>query len=180
VQKLSRRGQAETCETAPNRQAGTCVCSAEATPSLSLQRLRLPVDLPAHVPKDLDSIVRFRISNAGSLLESAECLLLLLAGGYSVWEDGRLYEIRVLVERLNGLRITIRTREHGPPHFHVEAAVIDASFAISDCRLLDGVIGGRERRLVEYWYASARPRLVEVWNATRPTDCPVGPSRHEC
>ena len=133
------------------------------------------MDLPAGIAKDLDSVVRFRISTATSLGASAECLLLLLSGGYSVWEDGRLYEIRVLVAALNGLKIVIHTREHGPAHFHVSAPGINASFAIEDGRLLEGEIGGRERRLVEDRYASSRPLLVNVWNASRPSGCAVGP-----
>jgi len=143
--------------------------------SASLRRLRLSVDLPPGVAKDLDSIVRYRITNSGNLTESAECLLLLLSGGYSVWTDGRLLETRVLVATLNRLKISIYPREHAPAHFHVVAPGINASFAIADCRLLEGAIPGRERRLIEYWHASARPKLIETWNTTRPADCPVGP-----
>jgi hypothetical protein len=149
--------------------------SAEVHASSSLRRLRLPVDLPEGVPTDLDSIIRYRISNSVTLAESVECLLLLLSGGYSVWEDGHLLEIRALVDSLNGMKIVIHTREHGPAHFHVIAPGINASFSIADCRQLTGEISSRERRLVEYWHISARSRLIDVWNSTRPSDCPVGP-----
>ena len=76
---------------------------------------------------------------------------------------------------LRHLRIVIHTREHGPPHFHVIAADIDATYSIADGSQLYGAISSKDDRLVQYWYASARPLLVKVWNETRPSDCPVGP-----
>lgn len=149
--------------------------AAEVHYSVALLKNVLAGEVPRDAAPDLDAIVRYRISRSATLEDSATCLLLLLAGGYSVWDDGRLYEIRVLVATINRLKISIYPREHAPAHFHVVAPGINASFAITDCRLLDGGIPTRERRLVEYWHASARPTLITVWNATRPTDCPVGP-----
>lgn len=144
--------------------------------STSVDRLfRVPISIPPGVGQDLDSVVQFRIANSGTLEESARCLFLLLTGGYSVWEDGRLIEIRGLVHQIHGLKISIYSREHGPPHFHVIAPGINASFAIADCRPLEGHLAGRELSLVRYWHASARSTLVAAWNASRPTDCPVGP-----
>ena len=46
-----------------------------------------------------------RASSAKSLQESAEVLEILLSGGFSVWTDGSLYNIKQLVARVNGLRI---------------------------------------------------------------------------
>ena len=149
--------------------------SAEVEASPTLARLRISLGLPDGVATDLDSVVRFTIASSETLAESAQCLLLLLSGGYSVWEDGHLYEVRALVAALGGLKIIIHTREHGPAHFHVVAPGIDASFAIDGCRLLEGELSGRERRLIEYWHSSARSTLVKIWNSTRPSDCPVGP-----
>jgi hypothetical protein len=76
---------------------------------------------------------------------------------------------------LGSLRIVIHPNEHPPPHFHVIGSGINASFAIDNCALLRGDIGSRERQLVEYWHRRGRTRLVDVWNKTRPSDCPVGP-----
>ena len=123
----------------------------------------------------VDSRVRTRISGATTLQGSALCLHRLTSGGFAVWEDGRLIETRARVDQLRGLRIEIHVREHGPPHFHVTAPGINASFAIADCSLLVGELSRRDLDLVEYWYKSARPLLVRTWNETRPSDCPIGP-----
>ena len=116
------------------------------------------------------------IDRAMTLDELAVTLEALLAGGFAVWpEDGSLLETRQLVAWVRGLRIEIRPREHAPPHFHVCAAELDASFAIEDGRLLSGSISGRHHAVVQWWYGHGRKKLVAVWNATRPADCPVGP-----
>lgn len=121
--------------------------------------------------EDLDS----RTQSAASLQDSAEVLFELLSGGYSVWTDGSLYNIKQLVARVRGLQIHIYQKEHAPPHFHVISPDIDASFSIQDCTFLQGNIDGREQRLVKWWYERSRPLLVEAWNRTRPGDCQVGP-----
>jgi len=123
----------------------------------------------------LDERIRLRLGQCETLDQIALVLYRLLGGGFTVWEeDGRLLETRVQGAMLNGLRIQIHTREHGPPHFHVTTHDIDASFAIRDCSHLTGAISRRDQRLVEYWHRNARPTLIRVWNATRPSDCPVG------
>lgn len=99
----------------------------------------------------------------------------LLGSGCYIWSDGRLVAAKQLVEKIGSLRIEIRPREHAPPHFHVCADGISASFTIDGCRLLKGDISKKEEALVRYWYATCGDQLVEVWNKTRPTDCVVGP-----
>ncbi len=99
----------------------------------------------------------------------------LLGSGCYVWPDGRLVAAKQLVEKIGNLRIVIYPREHAPPHFHVRADKIDASFAIEDCKHLAGNIPKKEERLVQYWYARCGDRLIEIWNRTRPTNCVVGP-----
>lgn len=115
------------------------------------------------------------VTEAESLEQAAAVLEELLGGGYSVWADGTLYFIKQLVERVNGLQIHVYPNEHPPPHFHVKSPNVDASFTVSDCRLLHGKIDGRQASLVQWWYERARPKVVEAWNASRPTDCPIGP-----
>jgi hypothetical protein len=79
------------------------------------------------------------------------------------------------VDRHKGLQIHVYANEHAPPHFHVKGADVDASFTILDCTFLQGNIDGREQNLVKWWYERIKPQLVATWNATRPSDCPVGP-----
>jgi hypothetical protein len=114
------------------------------------------------------------VRDSKSLKDLVSALDKLLTGGFAVWDDGELYSIKQLVERINGLRIEIFSREHAPPHFHVSGGDIDATFAIEDGRLLCGKIDGRNLRLVQWWYERGRTVLVETWNQTRPDDCPVG------
>ena len=116
-----------------------------------------------------------RANEATSLEDLAELLSELLVGGYSVSPRGDLYYIKQLVARVRGLRIHVYAREHPPPHFHVESADVDATFTIDACKYLGGNIDGREVRLVEWWYAHAKPALIAAWNVSRPSDCPVGP-----
>lgn len=127
-------------------------------------------------PMSLEESIAVAIGRATTLDELALTLERLIAGGFSVWSDGSLIETRQLVAWARGLRIEIRPREHAPPHFHVCAAELDASFAIEDGRLLKGSISARHRAVVTWWYGhNGRSRLVAIWNTTRPADCPVGP-----
>jgi hypothetical protein len=116
--------------------------------------------------KDLSRVEQFE-RHLASFLDS---------GAYVYSDEGApvLLFGRQLVDRIRGLRIEIFPREHAPPHFHVKGGDIDAAFALSDCSLLYGTISRRDEDLVRFWYARARGRLVDVWNATRPSDCPVG------
>jgi hypothetical protein len=124
---------------------------------------------------DLESILVTSVSRAESHSDLERILAGLLSGGYAVGSDDRLLSTRQLVERLANLRIEIYPTEHAPPHFHLRGPGLNASFAIEDCRHLAGEIDGREAALVRHWHRAARTKLVKVWNATRPTDCPVGP-----
>jgi hypothetical protein len=101
---------------------------------------------------------------------------------YFFWEDyrpeppspyGAAYE---LVARVRGLSIKILADEHPPPHFHVSYQGQHASFSIVDCSRLPGVKGlERYERRIHDWWSKNQSLLVERWNATRPSDCPVGP-----
>jgi hypothetical protein len=122
----------------------------------------------------LEDIIAHRIRQAHTLSDQA-FILRMLFEYHSVWTDGRLLSIRALVGYVNGLRIEIHPNEHPPAHFHVRSGEIDASFAIEDGRFLKGTIGAREQDLVKFWYRYSRPKLVQAWNETRPSDCPVGP-----
>lgn len=116
-----------------------------------------------------------RATEARCLGDAVAVLDTLLSEGYAVWTDGRLYEIRQLVARVQVLRIEVFSREHSPPHFHVRSADIDAVLAVRDGSFIGGTIDGRSRRLVEWWYARAKGVVVTAWNESRPSDCPVGP-----
>lgn len=81
-----------------------------------------------------------------------------------------------LVDTTHGLKIEIRINEHPPPHFHVLCQGEDASFAIESGRRLP-VNRGLERwePKIQDWWQNNRLTLVERWNSSRPSNCPVGP-----
>jgi hypothetical protein len=104
-------------------------------------------------------------------------LAAVLSSGAYVYDNGGIPSLlfgRALVGQVNGLRIQIFPREHAPAHFHVSGPDVDASFQIEDGAFLQGTISAKDAALVRYWYRDAMPRLIEVWNATRPSNCKVG------
>ena len=109
--------------------------------------------------------------------EWAEYLDSLLHGNCRVEErNGELLiiEQRRLVDEIRGLKIEIRPKEHPPPHFHVRSEKINASFRIDNCEKLKGVVKQNEYLAIKYWWQQAKPRLIDIWNETRPTGCLVG------
>ena len=102
----------------------------------------------------------------------------MLSGPCGIWEesDGSTFVInqRALVERVKGMRIIINPNEHPPPHFHVKYSGNNVSFVIEDCSLLAGNIGNREQAIVRHWHKYSKSKLINKWNETRPTNCPVG------
>lgn len=120
-------------------------------------------------------LVESEVRTANDLTSAAAALAKLLSSGFSVWTDGSLYDTKQLVDRVGGLKIEVFAREHPPPHFHISGDSIDATFSLTDCSHLEGEIGSKDRRLVEWWYERSRATLIRAWNASRPSDCPVGP-----
>lgn len=124
---------------------------------------------------------RFHLVNPEELEtfeEWAEWLEALLHNPCSIFERDNeliLLEIKQLVERINGLKIEVYSDEHPPPHFHVKAPEIDASFSIEDCSLLKGKISSVAEQKVRYWHHYSKPKLIDAWNSSRPSNCTVGP-----
>lgn len=121
-----------------------------------------------------ESIER-QVRQAATLETATVSLADLLSSEFSVWTDGSLYYTRQQVARVRGLKIEVFAKEHPPPHFHVTGGGIDAVFSLTDGVQIQSCIGGRDRALVEWWYARSRGVLIEAWKTTRPANCPVGP-----
>jgi hypothetical protein len=81
-----------------------------------------------------------------------------------------------LVDVFSGLRVHIFAREHSPPHFRVSSREESANYRISDCMQLNGGLR-RYYRFVRAWHAEHKTQLIDTWNRTRPSDCPVGEYR---
>jgi Domain of unknown function (DUF4160) len=118
----------------------------------------------------LDQQVSAAIQRAADLDELAHVLQRLLSGGYSVWTDGTLYNIRARVATVDGLRFEVYPNDHSPPHFHVRSADVSAAFQLSDGSLIAGTIDSRSRQLVN-WFLDhgGTQKLRDAWDATRPT-----------
>jgi hypothetical protein len=95
------------------------------------------------------------------------------AGAY--FYEGHVVDARQLVEKIGAVKIEIYPNEHMPPHFHIKSNGLNASFAIDDCRLLENSgFNMKVVKNVQDWFLHSKPRLIEVWNLTRPDDCVVG------
>ncbi|WP_432450257.1 DUF4160 domain-containing protein [Aliiroseovarius marinus] len=80
-----------------------------------------------------------------------------------------------LVEQKLGAKFQIYSDEHAPPHFHVSKNGDEASFDIRTGEVLK--YSGNPKKIckvVKMVFPSLRPKLVNVWNETRPSDCQVG------
>lgn len=96
--------------------------------------------------------------------------------GPIIEHDGR--ELRLLEEefvaRLDGLKIEIFSKEHPPPHFRVIYNGESNNFSIKDCCPLNGIGFGKFFKNFKKWHADNKQELINTWNRTRPSDCPVG------
>lgn len=133
----------------------------------------------------IEAFFNRRAENVQTVEDLAEYLELFLNSGCSVWTEPNgeriLIETRALVDRINGLTINIYPNEHPPPHFHVKSADIDAVFNLMDGSYIRGRVNKKTQESIEYWYLNLNGHLkaIEIWNKTRPADCPVGPIRGE-
>ena len=116
-----------------------------------------PYDLVFHCPKD-----------DGSLDTAVRILGRALSSGYSIMEDGSVVGGKAVVDRVKGLKIEVRPRDHQPPHFHVSCAEFSVSFDLYSCEILKGSLRGRERRIIRAWHDRFRDRVVAAWTDTRP------------
>lgn len=125
------------------------------------------------------SLIRESAEDCRTIDDLAEFLAAVLSWGTIIdrGPDGRERVTfgRVLVARIDGLRIEIRPREHAPPHFHVVAHGVNARFEIVSGEYLGGDAPRGVVRQIQLWHGGAVDRLVAIWNETRPSDCPVGP-----
>lgn len=121
--------------------------------------------MPPEVPIDIDD-------------EIVDALRQSFCNGPIVLSDGK--ELHFLVEeevgKFKGLTAHIYGREHPPPHVCISYQGQSTNFGIeSGDRLPNNKGLERYDRNIRKWIAENRDHLIARWNATRPTDCPVGP-----
>jgi hypothetical protein len=112
---------------------------------------------------------RIRFTDAEALQELSESLRL----GPIIDEKGRRRLTEALVGRENGLKMHIFSNEHPPPHFCVSYQGKTANYRISNCAKLNGSLDEFYKN-IQQWHAKHKPDLIKAWNASRPTNCPVG------
>jgi len=81
------------------------------------------------------------------------------------------------LDRIGSLKVQIFSNEHPPPHFRVTAAGENNNYTISDCTPLNGNALNRFHRQICEWHKRNKQELINTWNDTRPSDCPVGQYR---
>lgn len=106
-------------------------------------------------------------------IELAEELAQSFNNGPILNDSGQRMLTEELVARLNGLKIEVFSNEHPPPHFRVKYAGETANYEISDCAQLNGDLKKWKKNIIQ-WHRNNKYRLIQVWDETRPTDCPVG------
>ena len=88
-------------------------------------------------------------------------------------DEGRRYLVEREVDRIGNLKIYIYSDEHPPPHFLVKCSEGSCRFEISDCSALDNGLE-KFRRNIKQWHKKNKQLLINTWNESRPSDCPVG------
>lgn len=89
-------------------------------------------------------------------------------------DKGQRYLIERVVDEFDGLRVIVYSNEHPPPHFLVKCGAGSRRFTIKDCTPLEGNDLERYFRNIRAWHAENKAVLIEAWNNSRPSDCPVG------
>jgi hypothetical protein len=110
-----------------------------------------------------------QIRDATDLEQLTQSLQELLSSPCAVWPNGQLICIKVLIERINDLRVEIRPRDHPPPHFHIIGPNFNVSFEIESGDLLEGQIDPPHFQKIKWWHNRARAKLNAIWDNTRPT-----------
>lgn len=94
-------------------------------------------------------------------------------------DNQKPYKFRHFVGLIGGnVKVEIFSKEDPPPHFRVIYQGSTANFTIKDCSLRDG--SGQVLRYqgkIQTWWVKNKQLLIDKWNSTRPTDCPVGEYR---
>lgn len=90
---------------------------------------------------------------------------------------GRSDSLILIVDSIGKLKIEIFANEHPPPHFRVSCGEGSCRFRISDGTPLDANGLSKYFRRIKTWHKENKKVLVDIWNARRPSDCPVGEYR---
>jgi hypothetical protein len=68
---------------------------------------------------------------------------------------------------VDGMRLILYFKDHGPPHFHVELAEFRAKIDIETLTVTEGGLPRNGQRKVIQWAESRREKLLSAWAACR-------------
>ena len=88
-------------------------------------------------------------------------------------ENGKQFLVEHYVGTFIGLKVEIFSDEHPPPHFRVKNGSKSANYSIKDCEKINGNMTGMDKS-IKKWHSENKEKLIEIWNNSRPSDCPVG------
>lgn len=101
---------------------------------------------------------------------------LINSGAYYYNEE--YVEARHLVDKIKSIKIEIYSKEHGIPHFHILTDNKRATLSLEKCEIIkNSGFDNKTIKTIEKWFKKSKKRLIEVWNETRPDDCPIGKVR---
>ncbi|MES2387039.1 MAG: DUF4160 domain-containing protein [Bacteroidota bacterium] len=69
---------------------------------------------------------------------------------------------------IHGIEITIRKREHNPPHFHAMYNDYKAVFSVLSGELTEGHLPAAQLKKIRIWYIGKAEMLLRKWKELNP------------
>lgn len=125
----------------------------------------------------IERAISKRLASVSTLDEIAEILYRIINSDLAVFsENGRDFFTNTRAEfaRIKGLKISIYSDEHAPPHFHVTYGSLNGIFRLDDCTPITGNIPPSKQKIIRHFHLLSKQKMIEFWDSKRPTDCVVG------
>ncbi|MEJ2630875.1 MAG: DUF4160 domain-containing protein [Acidihalobacter sp.] len=124
----------------------------------------------------LEEIAGQKEWSTGNLEDLASSLELDFISGVVIGETTRGIRRTALEHKvgvLGKLKFEVFSNEHPPPHFRVSYNGESANYSIKDCSKLSGDLNFYQKN-IRLWHRENKQKIIDKWNSTRPSDCPVG------
>jgi hypothetical protein len=109
------------------------------------------------------------------LPEEAMALEADFIAGPMLDENGFRFLTEAEVDRAGGLKISVYSNEHPPPHFCVSYQGQSANYEITTGKRLEGQKGLETfNHNIRRWWKANKLKIAKAWNDARPTNCTVG------
>lgn len=137
-------------------------------------KLKIVISSNAGTPEGVNEMVEWIVHVPGELEEDLKRSLLFENVSNL---QGRSDSLIFTVDSIGKLKIEIFANEHAPPHFRVSCSEGSCRFRISDGASLDPNGLSKYFSKIKAWHKEHKKELIDIWNARRPSDCPVGEYR---